>query len=580
LGTTAEEAGRLKHELEYPTVGVSKLALREGNAKKPVYTMHKWWARRLGVVFRMILLSQAHSESDRGLNLWDRFYSPARLPKGFRVLDPFLGGGTTLVEAAKLGAHCIGYDIDPVACFITQKELTPADPRRIRARFEEMQAVLLRSIRSLYGSFVARKRVDVIYYFWVDSVTCPDCGTTCDGHPTYQLAHNRGRTLQTVVCPACDHITDIKFDVRFLRCTSCGVLTDLRKPPVRLGRFDCPHCVGRHLLHALYQRGLAKPRLFAKEYLGPDGERGFARVSPRDLQLYDDAEHLLAQQESSLPIPDAAIPSKGRTDSRPILYGYRHYRDLFNARQLLCLGLIAREIQKTEDASVRQALAMAFSHCLASNNMFCGYAFGYRRLTPLFSVHSYRKISRPVEGNVWGLELGRGSFSNAVRAVIAGSEYMRAPFEYRYRPSGEGVRVPVGLSTQNSHEVASPAASVDIYNQSSERLTSIRSGSIDLILSDPPYFDNISYSELSDFYHVWLREVLGSEYVGHSEAHAPLAEALYAGRRSNGSSLCQPQEQYISTLSRVFGECARVAKVISDNYTSRRRQLQFPLRMD
>src|SRR5687767_5025899 len=106
--------------MTFPTVPVSRLALCEANCKKPVYTMHRWWARRLGVVFRMLLLAEGSREPlSRGAR-WSRFYSAHQLPPGFTVLDPFLGGGTSLVEAAKLGATCIGADIDPVACFVSE----------------------------------------------------------------------------------------------------------------------------------------------------------------------------------------------------------------------------------------------------------------------------------------------------------------------------------------------------------------------------------------------------------------------------------------------------------------------------
>ncbi len=519
--------------------------------------MHKWWARRLGVVFRMLLLSQ----SDQDADLWEQFYSPHAVPQDFTVLDPFLGGGTSLVEAAKLGAHCVGFDVDPVACFITQMELAPPPAQLIRRRFEEIQAAVMDRIQRFYRSFVDRQPVDIIYNFWVDRLTCPECGTKCDGHPTYQIAYQRSANTQTVVCPACDNIAEISLNNTFLYCASCAERTDLRQPPVQLGKFKCPTCSDSQPIYSLYRRGLAAPRLFAKDYLTADGYRAFAPVSTRDLQLYTEAENLLGEHGSTLPIPRARIPSKGRSDARPLLYGYTRYRDLFNARQLYCLGLIGDQIRKTEDRAVRRALALAFSHCLASNNMFCGYAFGYRRLTPLFSVHSYRKISRPVEGNVWGLELGRGSFNNTVRAVISGSEYMGSPFEFRYRKSGKPVRVSTVLITKPSDEpAASPAASVKISNQSSEALEGVSSRSIDMILTDPPYFDNISYSELSDFYHVWLRKLLGKDYPGHDVPHTPLADSLFGGKRRHDSSKQQTTDRYTATLSRVFQECYRVAK--------------------
>src|SRR5437016_5794204 len=116
--------------------------------------MHKWWARRLGVVFRMLLLSQAPTQAGSESDLWDQFYSSHTLPEGFTVLDPFLGGGTSLVEAAKLGANCIGFDVDPVACFVTQMELTPPAPHLIHQRFTEIQTTVMGDIKHLYRSYV------------------------------------------------------------------------------------------------------------------------------------------------------------------------------------------------------------------------------------------------------------------------------------------------------------------------------------------------------------------------------------------------------------------------------------------
>ena len=545
----------------FPTEEVSHLALCEGNAKKPVYTMHKWWARRLGVIFRMLLISHAAGEDATEDELWQRFYSPFSLPEGFTVLDPFLGGGTTLVEAAKQGARCIGCDIDPVACFITTQELTPTDPEAIRSRLCEIEETVAPRVRRLYRSWADGRPVDAVYFFWVDRISCPSCGSEHDGHPTYQLAHDRQKDWQIVVCPHCDMLTELRLSAKRLHCEGCRRRTDLRSPPMEYGKFCCPDCMERTPLSQLYRKGLAHPRLFAKEYLGADEQRGFARIGEADLRRYAEAESLLQAEGPSLPIPSARIPEEGRSDRRPLLYGYSTYREMFNARQLYCLGLIAAEIQDTESVAVRQSLALGFSHCLASNNMFCGYAFGYRRLTPLFSVHAFRKISRPVEGHVWGLPLGRGSFTNAMRAVVEGKEYMRRPYEYRYRnlkPQRVFVGTPAKLSDGQS--IAGP--DIQILNQTSANLSAIPAGSVDLILTDPPYYDNLSYSELSDFYHVWLRDILGTEYPGHAQEHTPLTLSLYAGKCILGpdSPIPSPRVPYVETLTQVFQECRRVAK--------------------
>ena len=144
--------------LSFPSVALSRLALCEGNAKKPVYMMHKWWARRLGVVFRMLLIRHAAGEELDEEELWTRFYSGHALSPDFKVMDPFLGGGTTLVEAAKQGASCVGIDIDPVACFITELELRPPNAQAVRERFDEIEAEIGQALLGLYRSRVNRRR--------------------------------------------------------------------------------------------------------------------------------------------------------------------------------------------------------------------------------------------------------------------------------------------------------------------------------------------------------------------------------------------------------------------------------------
>jgi putative DNA methylase len=93
-------------ETDPPVALNSKLALKEGNSKKPIYMMHKWWARRLGPVFRMLLLGATNSS---GKNEWIRngaFFEKHDLSR-IKLFDPFVGGGTSVVEASKCGASLL-----------------------------------------------------------------------------------------------------------------------------------------------------------------------------------------------------------------------------------------------------------------------------------------------------------------------------------------------------------------------------------------------------------------------------------------------------------------------------------------
>ena len=127
----------IEHTL--PIENLNPIALSEGNAKSPVYQIHKWWARRLGSVFRMITLSVfAHAEESEAV-VWQKFCDGADLG-GAIVLDPFMGGGTTIAEALRLGCKTIGVDINPVAWFVTKKEVEPVDLDALDAAFSRIEA--------------------------------------------------------------------------------------------------------------------------------------------------------------------------------------------------------------------------------------------------------------------------------------------------------------------------------------------------------------------------------------------------------------------------------------------------------
>src|SRR5437763_1935878 len=103
-------------ERGFPWRELRNVSRRQGTRKPAIYSVHRWWARRPPQLYRTLLQSLAPANG-----------SPANLPlSGKRVLDPFMGGGTTLVEAQRLGAHVVGFDTEELACRITALELSRA----------------------------------------------------------------------------------------------------------------------------------------------------------------------------------------------------------------------------------------------------------------------------------------------------------------------------------------------------------------------------------------------------------------------------------------------------------------------
>src|SRR2546425_151082 len=116
---------------------LSQLAERESWRKeihRPIYHIHKWWAKRLGSVFRGILLGCILPE---GGDFIAAFYRRQSFPD-LTIFDPFLGSGTTVGEAHKLGCIAFGRDINPVAVRAVRAALGPMDRGKLNSAFGDL----------------------------------------------------------------------------------------------------------------------------------------------------------------------------------------------------------------------------------------------------------------------------------------------------------------------------------------------------------------------------------------------------------------------------------------------------------
>jgi putative DNA methylase len=116
---------------------------------------------------------------DRGV--LPQFYSPASFADKV-ILDPFMGAGTTIGEALKLGCKVIGADINPISVFQVRKALEHVDLGLLYEAYRRVESKVKPRIRSLYQSIDpdTGEAVDVLYGFWVMVVTCPTCGQLVD----------------------------------------------------------------------------------------------------------------------------------------------------------------------------------------------------------------------------------------------------------------------------------------------------------------------------------------------------------------------------------------------------------------
>lgn len=506
-----------------PVEDLAAFTGREASRPRPAYLVHRWFARRFGSAMRALLVG-AMTPSDG--QFWDEFYGRGGASlSGIRLLDPFVGGGTIVYEGQRLGATVTGVDVDPVACAITSFELRAGACPDPQLGLDELQRTVGKEMAGYYRTELNGEERVGLHYFWVQRVQCDGCYLAFDAHPSHLLGV-AGKDAW-VVCPACGeiHLQDANADK--VEC-GCGAAASVQAAAATHGSATCPACGHTERLIDIARRSAAPPewRIFAVESVPvterrrvPMAERHFHRATDADLDLYRKAAEELEALRPML--PKRLIPQSGRSDNRLVAYGYRRYTDLFNARQLLHLARLGAAIREV-DAEQREALALAYSNHLTSNCMLTSYTARWRQVTPLFVVRSYRHSVRPVEINPWLAGIGRGTFPNAVRKVAAAIAYTRSPVEYTASGFDPVARVPAG-----------PAL---VINGDSRKLSGIPDGSIDLVVTDPPYLDNIAYSELADFFVPWLADV-----------------GVLGGRRSEALKLTLAAKRRTSEAAGAFG---------------------------
>ena len=532
-------------ETAIPIERISDLSKKEGNSKKPIYTIHKWWARRLSTVVRALIMGiLLPSDSSEDL-FWDTYYQSNDM-SSLTVLDPFMGGGTCIVESKKMRARTIGVDIDPLACFVTQKEIQPLDETILEKEFIDTVSSVEKEVSEFFNTRVNGRQAEVVNFFWAYDVVCKKCGKHTIAHPHYYLAKDLKNV--TAFCRYCGHVAILPASRKRFKCDNCGKTTDIYKGSFIKGSVKCSSC-GEATELALTVKGSDDLKLFAIECV-LDGERIYKKADTNDIELYSKAKKLFFQLKDELIITDDLIPVSESGDPRPQSHGYLRLRDLFNYRQLLTLGLLLKQILEIEDKNNREWLLTAFSDCLASNNLLCCYAYDYKKLTPLFSIHAYTVPCRVCENNVLGTDsLGRGTFKKTYRKMIRGKQYAKEVYEVRIDEKGKREKVFTGETIED--DVAdsfklfhSKQYSSLILNQSSENLKEIPDNSIDIVLTDPPYYDNLAYSELSSFFYSWIKQ-----YIGFQCGNV-LDKTIYVS--------CQAEEKiatYIQQLTNVFQQC-------------------------
>lgn len=486
-------------ESRFPFAEVSALIQNDRRVRDPVYVIHRWWARRPPALMRAVLLAATLDRLTTTDEFWSLYSeSEATQLEGLTVKDPFVGGGSTLIEAQRMGADVVGGDIDPLAVEITRFALSGGDSQLVRESIQPLLGVLRDEYEHLYPS---QGQAKPLHYFYIREVTCPACGKPNALYRDKVIARSLGKhgsvvrdATVTCFCPD-DWAVHQLADADALEFKCHGESIPIYEGTFEQQRFTCPHC-GQRSTHTELNTGVRERRLIAVERLPKKGYRFIAPATGDEQALDRKAHEELVGSEHHLRIPSAQIQTS-KSDVRPHSYGIEYFRDLFSARQLLVIGRAFAWVDQAElDQAVRTALRLGLSNALTTNNILCGYARDYGRLSPLFQVRGYALPTLSVELNPLLGAVGRGTLSSCLERVA--------------RSLDSDV---VSRSTWNPNEVSTErvdfrfegkgATEADVEVRNAEAPPADNS-EIDLLVFDPPYFDYINYEDLSAFHRAWL----------------------------------------------------------------------------
>lgn len=304
---------------------------------------------------------------------------------------------------------------------------------------------------------------------------------------------------------------------------------------------------------------IPKAEIYAIEYYCPHcRERGYKKADEYDQKLFLLSKEEFQRKKDKLPIPGQKLPD-GYNTRQAKNFQYEYFYQMFNERQLLCLSMLLTEILKIEDENIREFMILTFSDSINANNMFCKYNQGARKLEPLFGHHAYWPPNTPVENNVWGTKYGRGSFISYVDKVIRAKNYTLHPYEIMSK-NGNSEKVIVGHNLrgclgESFDEILKGKANALLKAQTSEDLSFILDKSIDAVITDPPYYDNVMYSEIADFFYVWQRLALQDRYNCYQGEYSPRSREIIKNPVQN-----KGDDFFLRGLTNVFKECNRVLK--------------------
>jgi len=507
-----------------------------------------FWARAWEHVPSIKEMSSFHSQL---AEFWD-----AERPL---VVDPMAGGGSIPFEAMRLGLPIVAGDLNPIAyvCLKGTLEYPPRFGKKLLSAIESFCKEVHAAAKAELQEFFPKQPGEKIYaYLWARTCKCSSCGLTIPLSPNWWIVKGRTDEDNVAVKVVAPKVGD-KCSFEIVKVpTSHGLNPD--KGTVRGGRAECPRChtviagneVKREaqngrLGHQLYAVCI-KNRGFGKKRAGWD----FRVPTGKENEAIEEVEKRLKEKlpswESYGWIPYEEYV-KGFSD-RCSVYGVKKWSDLFNPRQLLThLTYLEKFLQAKERLLVGKQRSSEEWDFVAAIATYGAFVFD--------TVVDYNSL------------LSRW---DSTRRKVANSMSLQAfPFKWSYAEWDHSemlwpwaVFKVLNALKEIIELLPEKTAKPVVYCGTATKIP-IKDKSIPCIVVDPPYAENVMYGEVSDFFYVWLKRLLGDIFpealnttLTEKEEEAVANPVRFKGM--GRSALKLAREDYKTKMEACFREMHRI----------------------
>lgn len=593
-------------EADFPLREVSEESVKEKNIRHGhISTLHIWWARRplaasRAATFAALIPAPKNRDELRKklefvaeLSKWENSLNERLIEKARKeikdffggrspkVLDCFAGGGSIPLEALRLGCETYALEYNPVAVLILKAVLEYPQKYRhlkVKEKDENIQKTLenkeyTKEISKLiydvktWGKWVlgeARKEIGNFYppdpdgsipvgYIWARTIKCqnPSCGVEIPLIRQFWLAKKESKrvALKMVVDKE-----NKKINFRIVKGKEIDF--DPSQGTIRKATVLCPVCgsgLSDKEVRKQFQEGKAGQRMIAVVlYHLKSRGKAYRIATEKDVEIFKEAEKYLEKKRQELfdkwgfdPVPDEPTP-EGKGPGAERAFSVRNYAlntwgDLFNSRQKLALITLVEKVRQAHGKMIEEGydeeyakavisyLALGVDMTAAFTNSLARWENTSEAIKQLYSRQALPMLWDFVEAN---------PFSGASGGYETGMEYYLKVLDHCSHTTSTSAIV--------THSSATSLPYPDNY--------------FDAVITDPPYYDNVPYSYLSDFFYVWLKRTIGDLYPNlFATPLTPKSEEIVA--YSHGEGGFEGGKKFFEDMiTRAFQEINRVLK--------------------